>query len=717
MNRVRHAFGSMLLVLASCASAPEEPRVVPPPASEPAPAESAMIDRIRRATGAVDDARLRNADADVSNWLTHGRTYSEERFSPLDAIHRDNVQDLGLLWSYDLGSNRGVEATPIVVEGVLFTTGPWSIVYAIDARTGEALWTHDPQVPRAHGAKACCDVVNRGVAVYKGRVHSATLDGRLLALDAATGEVLWEVTTVDPERPYTITGAPRVIAGNVIIGNGGAEYGVRGYVSAYAADTGEQVWRFYTVPGDPSQPFESPAMQMAAATWTGEWWKVGGGGTAWDSFAYDPELDLLYVGTGNGSPWSRYARSPGGGDNLFVSSILALRPATGELVWYYQTTPGDNWDYTSTQHLILADLEIEGAMRKVVMQAPKNGFYYVLDRETGEFLSARPYVEVTWAERLDPDSGRPVEARDTDYRDETRTIKPSPFGAHNWHPMSYHPGTGLVYIPAMDIPGVFRLDRSWTYTPGSWNTYNDPTELQSVPPELVSGALLAWDPKQQREVWRVPYALPWNGGTLATGGGLVFQGTADGRVVAYDAADGRLLWESPAGTGVVAPPVTYEVDGVQYVTVMAGWGGAFALIGGEAAQAAGVRSVGRVLTYALGGAAPPPASEPFPDGPPRPPLPVTASAAQIEEGANLFHHWCAVCHGIGAVAGGVIPDLRYANAEAHERFQSITLGGLYLNRGMPSFAGRLDPDEVESIRGYVLSLAHEAAATSASATQ
>jgi PQQ-dependent dehydrogenase (methanol/ethanol family) len=672
---------------------------------------SPTLGRIRRATAAVDDARLRDADAAVDDWLTHGRTYAEQRYSPLDQITRENVAQLGLVWSYDLGTNRGVEATPIAVDGVLYATGPWSVVYALDARTGRALWIHDPQVPKAHAALACCDVVNRGAAVYRGRVYSATLDGRLLALDAATGKLLWEVMTVDPERPYTITGAPRVVAGNVIIGNGGAELGVRGYLSAYSAETGELAWRFYTVPGDPSQPFESPALEMAAATWTGEWWTIGGGGTVWDSFAYDPELDLLYVGTGNGSPWSRYARSPGGGDNLFVSCILALRPATGELVWYFQTTPGDNWDYTSTQHMILADLEIEGESRRVLMQAPKNGFFYLLDRATGEFLSAKPYVEVTWALGIDPVSGRPREAPDTDYRNETREIKPSPFGGHNWHPMSYHPGTGLVYIPAIDMPGIFRLDREWSYRQGSWNTFNDPTELQSVPVSLVAGGLIAWDPRRQQAAWRVPYVLPWNGGTLATGGDLVFQGTADGRFVAYDARDGTSLWESPAGSGVVAAPITYRVDGVQYVTVLAGWGGAFALVGGEAAQAAGVRSVGRVLTYALGGSAPPPELPPFPAGPPDPPLPATASAEQVKAGGDLYHHWCAFCHGIGAVGGGVIPDLRYADAEAHERFEAIALGGLYQNRGMPSFAGRLTPDELESIRGYVLSLAHAAART------
>jgi quinohemoprotein ethanol dehydrogenase len=697
---------SLLLACSAlaCATGRDEPAEAA--AAKPAPPPT-REERIRTATLAVDDARLRGADADLGNWLTHGRTYAEQRFSPLDQIHAGNVAQLGLAWSVDLGTNRGVEATPIAVDGFLFATGPWSIVYAVDARTGELIWQHDPQVPKVKGANACCDVVNRGPAVYRGRVFSGTIDGRLLALDAGTGAVVWEVQTTDTSRPYTITGAPRVVGGNVIIGNGGAELGVRGYVSAYDAETGRLVWRFYTVPGDPSQPFESKHLEMAASTWSGQWWTVGGGATAWDSFAYDPELDLLYIGTGNGSPWSRYARSPEGGDNLFVSSILAVRPATGELVWYFQTTPGDNWDYTSTQHMILAEVTVRGAPRKVLMQAPKNGFFYVLDRATGEFLSAEPYVEVSWAKGLDA-KGRPIEAPGLDYRRVTREIRPSPFGGHNWQPMSYHPGTGLVYVPAQEMPFFFKFDPSWKYDPSAWNTFTDPTVLQEVPPELVSGHLLAWDPKTQREVWRAQYGLPWNGGTLATAGNLVFQGTADGRFVAYRASDGVKLWEAPAGTGVVAAPITYLVDGVQHVTVMAGWGGVFALAGGDAARAAGVRSVGRMLTYRIGGSAPPPPPADLPP-PPRPSISVYSTPHDVKKGGDLYHRWCATCHGIGAVGGGVLPDLRYATPETHDRLADIVLGGVYQDRGMPSFAKWLSPPDVEKIRAYVLSRAGEAA--------
>jgi PQQ-dependent dehydrogenase (methanol/ethanol family) len=702
--RARPRRSAVLAVLAlACAGAQEAPA---PDAQAPAPAITREA-RIRAATGAIDDARLVAADADTGNWLTHGRTYAEQRYSPLSQIRADNAAQLGLAWSLELGTNRGVEATPIAVDGVLFATGPWSVVYAVDARSGELIWKHDPLVPKSVGPNACCDVVNRGVAVYRGRVYSGTLDGRLIALDAATGALAWSVQTTDPSRPYTITGAPRVVAGNLIIGNGGAELGVRGYVSAYDPADGRLVWRFYTVPGDPSQPFEGPHLKMAAATWSGEWWKVGGGATAWDSFAYDPELDLLYVGTGNGSPWSRYARSPEGGDNLFVSSILALRPKTGELVWYFQTTPGDNWDFTSTQHMILADVSVSGVPRKVLMQAPKNGFFYLLDRATGEFLSGVPFVEVSWATGLDA-AGRPIEAEGNDYRRETREIRPSPFGAHNWQPMSFHPGTGLVYVPAQEVPFFFRFDPKWSYDPGTWNTFVDTTVIQEVPPELVSGHLLAWDPRTQREAWRAQYGLPWNGGTLATGGNLVFQGTADGRFVAYRADDGAKLWESQAGSGVVAAPITYLVDGVQHVTVMAGWGGAFALVAGDAARSAGVRSVGRMLTYRIGGTAPPPPPADLPP-PPRPTIELEASAADVVAGGNTFHRWCSTCHGIGAVGGGVLPDLRYATPETHARLSDIVLGGIYQDRGMPSFAKWLKPADVEQIRAYVVSRARDAA--------
>jgi quinohemoprotein ethanol dehydrogenase len=652
-------------------------------------------------TPPVDDARLVAAASEPQSWLSHGGSYAEQRYSPLRQVHEGNVAQLGLAWSVDTGQRRGHEATPLVVDGVIYTTASWSVVLAVDARSGRVLWTHDPKVPREKGGDACCDVVNRGVAFYRGRVYLGTLDGRLVALDAKTGAVVWEVVTVDPTRPYTITMAPRVVKGKVIIGNGGAELGVRGYVSAYDAQSGALVWRFYTVPGDPAKPFEHPELEAAAKTWTGEWWSVGGGGTVWDSIAYDPALDLLYVGTGNGSPWSRHVRSPGGGDNLFVCSILALRPDTGRLVWHYQTTPADTWDYTSTQHMILADLEIGGRTRQVLMQAPKNGFFYVLDRATGEFISAQPFATVTWAKGIDPQTGRPIEVPGLDYRERAVEVKPSPIGAHNWQPMSYHPGTGLVYIPVNEIPFFFRLDPDYAYRPGAWNIGYDKAVIDSFPRELVSGHLLAWDPVQQREAWRVQYAGPWNGGTLATAGNLVFQGTAHGTFAAYRASDGTRLWETPAGTGIVAAPITYSLDGEQYVAVMAGWGGAFALLGGEAGAAAGVRdNAGRLLVFRLGGQTKLPVQEA--EERELAELPADLDPELVKQGKRTYHHWCMTCHGVGAVSGGVLPDLRKSDPRIYDALDAIVLGGARAGAGMPRFDAWLGADDVAAIRAYLL---------------
>ncbi|MDZ7689793.1 MAG: PQQ-dependent dehydrogenase, methanol/ethanol family [Balneolaceae bacterium] len=446
-------------------------------------------------TGAVDGDRLIQADANPGNWLSYGRNYAEDRYSTLNQVTADNVDQLGLAWSYDTGMRGGVETTPLVADGIMYLTGPWSIVYALDARTGEEIWTWDPQVPRLHGLKACCDVVNRGAALYQGKVYVGTLDGRLAALDAATGEPVWTVATFDPSTDHTITGAPRVVKGNVIIGNGGAEYGVRGYVSAYDAENGNLVWRTYTVPGNPSEPFESEAMEEAVKTWSGEWWKAGGGGTVWDAMAYDPELDLLYIGTGNGSPWSRNLRSPGGGDNLYLSSILALNPDDGTIVWHYQTTPGDHWDFTATQHLILADLEIDGTSRKVIMQAPKNGFFYVLNRETGEFISAEAYLPVTWADSVDGRTGRPVERPEAVYGNEPVEVQPEPFGGHNWQPMAFNPETGYVYVPIHERASTYWEDDGWDYEPGQINTG---IRIRWETGSNSHGALIAWDPRSKR---------------------------------------------------------------------------------------------------------------------------------------------------------------------------------------------------------------------------
>ncbi|MDM4769186.1 PQQ-dependent dehydrogenase, methanol/ethanol family [Solimonas sp. SE-A11] len=665
------------------------------------------------AAAPVDGARIQAADREPGNWMSHGRSYDEQRYSPLAKIDQANVGQLGLAWTYKLDVDRGVEATPIVVDGVMFTTGAYSIVYALDARSGKLLWKYDPKVPREWAGNGCCDVVNRGVAAWKGKVYVGSFDGRLIALDAKTGKPAWTTDTViDRNRSYTITGAPRVVKDKVIIGNGGAEMGVRGYVSAYDAASGKLLWRFFTVPGDPRQPPENKAMEMAQKTWAGDAYvQQGGGGTVWDSMAYDPELDLLYIGTGNGSMWNRKVRSPGGGDNLFLSSIIALKPDSGEYVWHYQTTPGDTWDYTATQHIILADLRIKGELRKVLMQAPKNAFFYVIDRKTGELISAEKFAPSNWASHVDMKTGRPVENPEADWTKEARLIFPSPFGAHNWQPMSFNPKTGLVYIPMQETLILLAPDNNAKYVrKGIFNVGLQPFDIPEDPKGMQQvadahkGHLLAWDPVAQKAAWDQPHVTIWNGGTLSTAGNLVFQGSADGRAVAYAADTGKKLWEAPANTGVMAGPVTYTVDGEQYVTFMAGWGGAFAL-GGAMANVAKVRPEARVLTYKLGGKAKMPAPTRVLATLPKPP-PVTATAEQLALGRALYNGYCSVCHGFNAISGGVLPDLRYLTPEKHQIFAGI-LAGAYARKGMPVFADLLPPDYQAVLQQYIIKRAHD----------
>ncbi len=664
-------------------------------------------------THSVDDDWLREAHRDTANWLMHGRTYDEQRFSPLRQINVDNVQRLGLVWSRELGTSRGLEATPLVVAGVIYTTGTWSMVYAMDAKTGELRWTYDPKVPRTRARIICCDVVNRGVAFYGNKVYVGTLDGRLIALDAVSGNPVWETVTIDQSKPYSITGAPRIVKGMVLIGNGGAEMGVRGYVSAYDAEDGTLVWRTYTVPGDPSLGFESEAMELAASTWNGRWWEVGGGGTAWDAIVYDPELDLVYVGTGNGSPWYRDLRSPGGGDNLYLSSILALRADDGEVVWHFQTTPGDNWDYTATQPLMLADLEIEGRLRRVIMQAPKNGFFYVLDRDTGAFISAEAFANLTWATGVDPESGRPIESASAYAGMDPVIVSPDPSGAHNWYPMAFNPATGLVYLPVRDgTTFLHRPDPEWHSDSSRRNEginvrYEGPLLDKWLNAPAPTGRLLAWDPVQQRVRWQVDYPVLESGGVLTTAGNLVFQGRSDGLFFAYRATDGAKLWEFDAGTGIIAPPVTYLVNGVQYLTLMVGWGGGMGLINPPGLGPV-KRGFGRVLTFSIGGTA---TLEVPPFGHSEPPIPAIqtdASRETINEGRILYDGLCFGCHGVAVVAGS-LPDLRYSTAAVHQQFEAIVLGGSREALGMPSFGDVLTVEQARAIQAYVLFRAEESA--------
>jgi quinohemoprotein ethanol dehydrogenase len=668
------------------------------------------------ASASVSDTQIVQAESQPGNWLTYGRTYSEQRFSPLKQINDRNAARLGLAWYFDLDTHRGQEATPIVVDGVMYFSTAWSKVFALNAATGARLWSYDPKVPRQWGANACCDVVNRGVAVWQGKIYVGTLDGRLIALDAATGRVVWEQLTIAPEWRYTITGAPRIVKGKVIIGNGGAEFGVRGYVSAYDAQTGKRAWRFYTVPGDPSKPFEQPILAQAAKTWTGEWWKIGGGGTVWDAIVYDPELDLLYIGVGNGGPWNEKYRSPKGGENLFTCSVVALKPDTGEYVWHYQENSADDWDYDSSEQMILADISIEGKQRKVLLHAPKNGLFYVIDRETGALISAKPFTFINWATGVDMKTGRPIESATARYPHvDSPPIVPGPLGAHSWQPMSYSPLTGLTYIPVNEVGFNFKSDENFEFKNSALNfgidmvaagMPQDPKIKQSIL-DSVKGKLLAWDPVRQKQVWAVERPGPWNGGTLATAGNLVFEGTAAGGFEAYRADTGDKVWSFEAQTGVMAGPVTYTVKGEQYVAVLAGWGGVFPLVSGEVAFKSGrVRNVSRMLAFKLDGKASLP---PLPqqEEPVLNPPPSTASAAQIHHGEAVYQRFCSGCHGDVAVSGGVLPDLRYSSTLANERWFKIVRDGAYQSLGMISFGKEVSQQDADDIRAYVIFRAHE----------
>lgn len=657
----------------------------------------------------VDASRLlaANDPANVGQWMTHGRDYAEQRFSPLTRINTENVHDLGLAWFADFDTRRGQESTPIVVDGTIYVTTAWSKIYAFDAKTGRQLWKFDPKVPGEWAVNACCDVVNRGVAAWNGKVYIGTIDGRLIALDAATGQPVWDIYTIDRDKPYAITGAPRVVKGLVIIGNGGAEFATRGYVSAYDAETGKMVWRWYTVPGNPSEPFENPQMEMAAKTWGGQWWKQGGGGNAWDGITYDPKTDLLFIGTGNGGPWPAEVRDPGGkGDHLFLSSIVALKPETGEYVWHYQEVQRDSWDYTAVQQITVADLTIDGKERHVIMQAPKNGYFYVLDAATGELISAKPFVPLNWSTGIDMKTGRPImnPAARYDVTGKGFIAVPHYGGAHSWHPMSYSPQTGLVYIPTMEVSYPFVLAHeddnpmgqklSISFA-GSAAMLRDPKALR-----VNKAYLLAWDPVNQTEVWRVSLDGGRSGGTLATAGGLVFSGNSQkNEFVAYRADNGERLWSHSAQTGVLAGPVTYEIDGEQYVAVVAGW----RQTGNYWAP-----NYSRLLVYKLGGTATLPDPVPVPEPVLNPP-PAFGTPEVIAHGEEVYGRFCSTCHGNDGLSRGMFPDLRYAAAiNSAEAFKAIVLNGALTQNGMVSFASALKPEDAEAIRAYIVARAIEA---------
>lgn len=651
------------------------------------------------------------------DWPLHGRDWKEQRHSPLTQIDTLNVEQLGLAWEYGdfivRGStHRGVEATPIVKDGVMYVTGPWSVVYALDARTGKELWYYDPEVEGAWARKACCDAVNRGVAVSGNLVIVGTLDGYLDAIDITSGARLWRTDTLtDRSKAYTITGAPRLVGDLVVIGNGGAELGVRGYFSAYNLKTGKLAWRFFTVPGEGDA--ESEAIARARATWGDDTnWEFGGGGTVWDSMTYDPELDLLYVGVGNGSPWPKWNRDPSLGDNLYLSSILAIKASSGELLWHYQTTPGDSWDYTATQNIILADIEIDGTKRKVLMQAPKNGFFYVIDRESGELLSADAYTHVTWADGVDIETGRPLYTETGQYADAAKIVWPGTPGGHNWQPMAYHPETGLVYIPVLEMPQKFSLTDTPVYRENTMNVAADvkappfPVADQTIggdkPRPSMRAVLKAWDPVESKIVWESEDMSWWSGGVLTTAGGLVIQGGSEGGLKFYEAKTGELVRAINVGTGIMAAPISYMIDGEQYIAVAAGYGGAQLgrLFPGMAALE--YENYERVLVFKLNGTETPlppkrnlDAEHPIPEG-------ISDDVEDIAAGLGHYKAYCGRCHApMGAPNG--YPNLWNLSPASHAEFSRTVLDGRFGYAGMAGFSDALDEEDVAQIQAFIVS--------------
>lgn len=651
---------------------------------------------------AVDQQRLLNAAAEPGQWLMYNGTYNEQRFSPLDKINADNVSELGLAWFADLPTNQNVEGTPLYIDGVLYMPLPWSEVAAYDAATGKQLWHYDPQVPGEWNVNVCCGLDLRGLAAWNGKIIFGTLDGRLIAVDAATGKEVWS-TKATPEGRYSITGAPRVANGKVFIGSAGGEFDIRGNFDAYDADTGKFLWRFWTVPGDPAKGFENDAMKMASETWkTPGWWEnTGGGGPVWDAITYDPQTDLVLIGVGNGAPWSAVERDPGGGDNLFLSSIVALHANDGSYAWHYQETPSETWDYDADQQLMIIDLEIGGTMHHAVTQASKNGFFYILDVATGELLSAEPYAGVNWAKGVDMETGRPIEVPGARYTatEEPWNMLPGPAGAHSWQGMSYSPNTGLVYLPVTDMYYVFATDF------GARRKY---LEENPDEPQSFIGRLVAWDPVAQKEVWRSKDfinprgGVQATGGALATAGNLVFHGNLPNQeFVAYRATDGKRLWEFNTKTAVFPGPISYELNGEQYIALAVGGpvkGGYYAPNGA------------RLLVFKRGGNVELPDLPKFTQRPIAPPNQFGAPEL-VDRGAQVFADTCAICHGRGGAARSSFPDLRRTPA-LHDQaaFDSIVLEGALSANGMVSFRDKLQPGDTEALRAYLIGQAWRALA-------
>jgi quinohemoprotein ethanol dehydrogenase len=661
----------------------------------------------------ISDEDKKIADeTNTAEWLAYGRTHTEQRFSPITDIDTQSVKNLKPDWFLDLPADVGLVNTPLVVEGVLYFTGTMNRIRAVDATNGKKIWEYDPEV----GKQIIDDkkpgwTQSRGISYYNGKIFTATYEGRLIALDAKTGKKVWSVLTIEKGVKMNITGAPKAFAGKVLIGNGGSEAGPnRGYITAYDTETGKQAWRFYVVPGNPKDGFESEAMEMAAKTWTGEWWKYGGGGNPWHGITYDTELNTVYIGTGNGGPWNPAVRSEKGGDNLFLSSIVALDPQTGKYKWHYQTTPSDAWDFNSTMDIVLAKIKVKGIDTKVILHAPKNGFFYVINRETGKLISAKPFVETTWASAIDSLTGKPIFTENAHYTNGPKYITPNPDGAHSWHAMSYNPQTGLVYIPTIHSAAVFDGTKTniedWKKNPKKGGIAVSLSEPDSMP-RPYPGSLQAWNPVTQKLAWIQPQNEMWNAGTLTTAGNLVFQGTAEGFFNAHNATTGEKIWSFDAGLGISAPPITYKIKGKQYVALLVGWGGAFAGLGNKVLGWEYNKHMRRLIVFSLDGKAIVPAqpakyfAEPYID------KTFKIDEKLAEQGKNLYWQ-CFSCHGQNAEARGMAPDLRESGIPlSFEAFKAVVHDGSKASMGMPAY-NYFSDEELKALMHFIRKSAHEA---------
>jgi quinohemoprotein ethanol dehydrogenase len=665
---------------------------------------------------AVTQARLNKGTEDTALWGTYGGSYNEQRFSPLTKINDTNIKQLGLAFYADYDANLMNHGSPLYADGVLYVSTSRNFLHAFDAHDGKRLWTYAPvQVPHQNLGN-----VNKGIAMWNGKIYMGTLDGRLVAVDAKTGKLKWEADTIPAAlvgaenlTKYSVSMAPRAAKGKVFVGASGGEFGSRGFIAAYDAETGKEVWRFWTVPGDPAKGYEAAPQQKevlakAAATWGGEYWKVsGGGGAVWDSVVYDPVTDLLYFGTGQPSPWNAAVRDGKIGDALYTDSIVAVKPDTGEYVWHYQETPGDSWDYDAISPMITADLTFSGVKKHVIVQPSKNGMLYVIEAANGKLISGDAFTVVNWNTGIDMKTGRPIEVKAARYETETWNVAPGPPGGHTWHPNAFSPITGLIYIPTWENYGVMSPQTVGPDGKPPLISMGRATPGQQLKPNSNNqdvGWLQAWDPVARKMVWETPKSRRATSGAMATAGNLVFMGNSGGKeLAAYNAKTGEKLWKFDAQTDVYAGPITYELDGVQYIA---------ASVGGNATGDYYAPSYGRMLVFKVGGTAKLPANAPYVARTLNPPA-LTAAAAVVDRGKALYADNCAVCHGANAQPGGgrggnAAPDLGTSPyIQNQSLFDTVVMQGQRVEKGMANFSNKLKPEDSAAVLAYVVSRANE----------